>query len=291
MNLGAFSCRLQISVCSRKAVFFSWIQAHMSCGWECSKILGGTISLRGWIFSMCDGVIILAIFTCQPSVQNTRASRSCSNSSQRRFMTLCCRTASEFNQRAGTSIAGENMHENARLTQAFNLKSFISPAANVFLSSCCSLSTRANKHGNFLPVHKFNKSDMSDLWKQRNCPLRTRFQHQQGGWSVHSSPLQRLQCVWQMKKHNCRWICPEGWWVKWRFVFMSFFTSWRTRHHKNTRRCQARCHTNSFYTILLTFLMNRRFHSVNLRVCSQKPSQTKAASCQKTCKRLPKPEL
>lgn len=58
---------------------------------KCQKILSGTISLRGWTFSMSDGVMILAIFTCLPLVWHTKASPSCCNSSQRRFMRLCCR--------------------------------------------------------------------------------------------------------------------------------------------------------------------------------------------------------
>lgn len=93
LNPGVFSCELQILVCSTKSVFFSL--EFTSRGRECEKILSGTISLHGWIFSMSDGVIVLAIFTCQPPrPKNTRASPSCSNSSQRRFMTLCCRPTS-----------------------------------------------------------------------------------------------------------------------------------------------------------------------------------------------------
>lgn len=150
---------------------------------------------------MSDGVIVLAIFTCQPPrPKNIRASPSCSNSSQRRFMTLCCRPTSH---RFGVQPTCCNFcwleHTVDKVHIWFNL----SCTENIFSSSCCSLSTHTHKHTVLLLVHTFNKSDMSDLWKQCNCPLRTQFQHRQGGWSGHISPLhvslQWLQCVWQMR--------------------------------------------------------------------------------------------
>lgn len=143
--------------------------------------------------------------------------------------------------------------------QALNLNPFlISCIVYISSSSCCSLSTV------LLLAHTFNKSDMSDLWKQWNCPLWTLFQHRQGGWSPLHVSLRRLWCVWQMKKHICRRICPEGQRLSltWRLFLCPFF-----HHRRNTKvfiRAQ-RGVVNDFYTWRLTFLMNQCLHCSNQR--------------------------
>lgn len=136
----------------------------------------------------------LGLFShASPPVQNTRASPSCSNSSPRKFMSLRCRSA---RRSSGVKPTSSNLnswwgHEEALF--------FFSPVQQISRRQAASLSAQTHKYTVLLPVHKFNKSDTSDLWKQSNCPLWTVFQQQQGGWSVHVSPLhvslQWSQCV------------------------------------------------------------------------------------------------
>lgn len=168
-------------------------------------------TLRGWIFSTSYGVIFSHASPPSKTPERPRAAVTHLRGDLWPYAVRPQATVLEFNQHAETLFI-----QTCKMLIWHKLWIWLVFSPLLLYSKCLHQAVIwfEHKHTVLLLLHKFNESDTSDLRKQWNGPLWTLFQHQQGGWSVHISPLHvslRQQCVWQMKTQICTKIHPEGW--------------------------------------------------------------------------------